>query len=500
MCKNDTMVLVSDVLDVRALGLRAVEVSRPEAAVRWVATSELADPGPFLEGGEILLTTGLETGAWHDEWDGYVRRLADAGVAAVGFGVGLTHEETPAALAGACRRYAVNLLEVPRPTTFVAVSRHVAHLLEEQESAETRDSLKTQRKLISAAAKPDPAVAVITALAAALDGATCLVNPDGRVLTGPVGSRRSEFPLDEVADDVKRLQAHGLRSAAAQSNPTHSVSVQPIGLRGRASAYLAALMPARASEGQRQAVTTAVALLGLIDEQHRSRATTRQHLRSRALELLAESDYHTAQLVLEVDQPAFELPKRIRFLRAAGDDSAIEDTAAMLERRGIVAGIYAGELCAVTEPSRAEATGALLAGDGLQVGVGNAVSPSDGAAGYRTAGLALAQATEVSGVVVWDRVIDHGPLGLIDPEKAAAFAESWLHGLDPEQLETLRCFLRHHGSRLKVAEELGLHRNTVRNRLAAIEAALPGKLDDPQTRVSAWIALQSVPENSQPLK
>lgn len=498
MCKNGTVVLVGDVLDVRALGLRAVEVRRREAPVRWVATSELVDPGPFLEGGEILLTTGLETGDWQDQWDGYVRRLADAGVAAIGFAIGLTHAQTPPALADACRRHGVNLFEVPRRTTFVAISRHVAHLLEEQESAATRESLKTQRKLISAAAKPDPVVAVITALAAALDGAACLMNPDGRVVTGPVGARRSEFPLDAVADDVKRLQAHGLRSAAAQSNPTLSVSVHPIGLRGRASAYLAALVPARASEGQRQAVTTAVALLGLVDEQDRSRATTRQHLRSRALELLAESDSRTAQLVLEVDQPAAELPKRIRFLRATGAESAIEDAAAALERRGVLAGVYAGELCAIAEPARAEATGAHLADEGLQVGVGNPVAPGDGAAGYRTAGLALAQATEGSGAVVWDRVIDHGPLGLIDPEKAAAFAESWLRGLDSEQLETLRCFLRHHGSRLKVAEELGLHRNTVRNRLAAIEATLPGKLDDPQTRVSAWIALQSAPDDVKP--
>ncbi|OLP03599.1 Fis family transcriptional regulator [Mycolicibacterium porcinum] len=494
------MVLLGDVLDVSTLGLLPVEVCHRDAPVRWVATSELADPGPFLEGGEILLTTGLETGSWDDEWDGYVRRLADAGVAAVGFAVGLTHAETPAPLADACRRHQVNLFEVPRRTTFVAISRHVAHLLEEQESTSTRESLQTQRKLISAAAKPDPAVAVISALATALDGATCLMNPDGRVVTGPVGARRKDFPLDEVADDVKRLQAHGLRSAAGQSNPTHSVSVHPIGLRGRASAYLAALVPARASESQRQAVTTAVALLGLIDEQDRSRASTRQHLRSRALELLAESDDRTAQLVLEVDQPTAELPRHIRFLRATGDASAIENAAASLDRRGILAGVYAGELCAVTEPAQAEPTGTGLADDGLQVGVGNAVPTSDGAAGYRTAGLALAQATDVSGVVVWDQVIDNGPLGLIDPEKAVAFAESWLRGLDSEQLEILRCFLRHHGSRLKVAEELGLHRNTVRNRLAAIEAVLPGRLDDPQTRVSAWIALQSAPENPQPLK
>ncbi|WKG04131.1 PucR family transcriptional regulator [Mycolicibacterium sp. HK-90] len=493
------MVLIRDLLKVGALGLTGVHICRSDAAVRWVATSELADPGPFLEGGEILLTTGLETASWrHGQWDGYIRRLVDAGVAAVGFGVGLTHAETPAGLTDACRRHGVNLLEVPRPTTFVAISRHVAHLLEEQESTATRESLQTQRKLISAAAKPDPATAVITALAAALDGAACLMNPDGRVVTGPVGPRRGAFPLDEVADDVTRLQARGIRSAAAQSNPAQSVSVHPIGLRGRASAYLAALVPARASEGHRQAVTTAVALLGLIDEQDRSRTTTRRRLRSRALELLAESDDRTAQLVLEVDHPVIKLPKHIRFLRAGGDESAIEDAAAALERRGILAGVLAAELCAVTEPSRAETTGAQLADGGLQVGIGTSVSPRAGAAGYRTAGLALAQATEVSGAVVWDRVIDDGPLGLIDPDKATAFAEQWLHGLDSEQLETLRCFLRHHGSRLKVAEELGLHRNTVRNRLSAIETVLPGRLDDPQTRVSAWIALQSVPDDLTP--
>lgn len=129
---------------------------------------------------------------------------------------------------------------------------------------------------------------------------------------------------------------------------------------------------------------------------------------------------------------------------------------------------------------------------GLQVGVGDAVALSDAASSYRTAGLALAQATPTAALVVWDRVISDGPLGLIDPTRARTFAESWLRDLDSEQLDTLRCFLRHHGSRLKVAEELGLHRNTVRNRLEAIEAALPGQLDDPQTRVSAWIALQSL--------
>jgi len=58
-------------------------------------------------------------------------------------------------------------------------------------------------------------------------------------------------------------------------------------------------------------------------------------------------------------------------------------------------------------------------------------------------------------------------------------------------MATLGSFLTHHGSRLKVAEELGLHRNTVRNRMAQIERAIGRSLDDPDTRAAAWLALQA---------
>jgi purine catabolism regulator len=487
------MVTVGSVLAVPTLGLRGVHICRPDADIRWVATSELIDPTPFLEGGEILLTTGIETREWDQEWDEYVGRLAAAAVAAVGLGIGLTHEHTPDALITACREHAVNLFEVPRRTTFVGISRFVADALSEQETAAAQTVLRTQRRLISAATRRDPTGAVVAALAQAIDGAACLMAPDGRVLTGPVGPRRAEFPVDEAAADVRRLQTHGLRSAAAQSRPALSLSVQPIGLRGRPSTYLATMGPVRLSEGERDAVTTAVAVLGLVDEQRRSRTTTRQRLHSRAIELLTGNDPRTAQLILEVDAPALAIPTQIRFLRASGTESEIGDAIATLEQRGILAAGYADELCAITVPEQAEHAGEALVTTGLQVGIGAAVASHDGASGYRTAGLALAQATPTAALVVWDRVVNNGPLGLFDAERAAAFAESWLHGLSPEQLETLRCFLRHHGSHIKVAEELGLHRNTVRNRLDAIEALLPGQLDDPQTRVSAWIALQSLP-------
>ena len=69
--------------------------------MRWVASSELEDPGPYLEGGELLLTTGMRLAP--DDGPGatgYVGRLVAAGVVALGFGVGPVHAGTPAGARG----------------------------------------------------------------------------------------------------------------------------------------------------------------------------------------------------------------------------------------------------------------------------------------------------------------------------------------------------------------------------------------------------------------
>ena len=126
--------------------------------MRWVAVSELEDPTAFLEGGEILLTTGMrlpadQPGVLVD----YVDRLVDAGVAALGIGIGLTHEVCPPALVQAADAGGLPLIEVPGATAFIAISKAVSALLGVEEYEGIHRAFEAQRDLTRAALAPDGA-------------------------------------------------------------------------------------------------------------------------------------------------------------------------------------------------------------------------------------------------------------------------------------------------------------------------------------------------------
>src|SRR5699024_5690339 len=64
-------------------------------------------------------------------------------------------------------------------------------------------------------------------------------------------------------------------------------------------------------------------------------------------------------------------------------------------------------------------------------------------------------------------------------------------GERPELLATLQAFVTHNGSHGAMTRALGVHRNTVRNRLSEIERRICRSLNDPATRASVWLALEA---------
>ena len=487
------MVNVAALISQPGLSLTPLVLVDGSQEIRWVATSELSDPTPFFEGGEVLLTTGIQTRKWSQEWTRFVRALTTAGTVAVGLGIGdgLTYTDAPPPLIEACRTAGLNLFVVPRDTAFVAISHRLSRLIAEEEQAEAVQAVKDQRRLTTAAATPDGAGAVLPVLADILGGATVLLSTDGEVTLGPFGIRRSDLDVAQLVSEIDGLNRKRSPAAVTVADPNSTTVLQPIGMTRRSS-YLAARGPARLSGSQRGAVATAVALLSLIDEQGQRLAHSHHRLRGRALELLLAGDRDTADLILRIGSGDRGLPAQLRIVRAVGAPDAMAQARSQAEERGLMATESDGQLCLGTEAAAVAGIATLLTESGLTVGVGTPVAPVAAADSHRCAGIALQHADSSRPVVYWDDVLADGPLGLIDRAAAADFAASYLGELSDEQRTDLRCFLQCNGSHLRMSRALGLHRNTVRHRIAAIATKLPGSLDDPAVRAGAWFALQAI--------
>jgi purine catabolism regulator len=115
------------------LGLTlAAGQAEEQAHVRFVHSTELADPTPWLKGGELLLTTGLQLKGPKLQRE-FIERLVEHEIAALGFGTGFTHKRLPAALLAAARKRDFPLFEVPYELPFIAITeRAFAQLLDER--------------------------------------------------------------------------------------------------------------------------------------------------------------------------------------------------------------------------------------------------------------------------------------------------------------------------------------------------------------------------------
>jgi purine catabolism regulator len=250
----------------RDLGVRVLAgAGAHEQPITWVHVSELDDPTPFLSGGELLLTTGLFVRPATD-FSAYVGRLGAAGVLGLGFGVGLSCADVPVDLVTAAERIGLPLLEVPRRTPFIALSRAVSRALAADEYAAVSRTFTAQQELTRAALSPDSPARLIRLLARKIDGWAVLL--DGRGAALALGGGRAAAMVPAVAVEAARLREHRGSVGAGFEVDGEAVSLQPVGAGARRRAFLAVGRPGPLPPADRHLVNAAVMLLTLGLEQH----------------------------------------------------------------------------------------------------------------------------------------------------------------------------------------------------------------------------------------
>jgi hypothetical protein len=144
---------VRDLLAVPSLGLRLL--AAPEASdnrIRWAHPTELVDPRAYLAGGELVLTVGTSLDGDAARCRAFVGRLVEAGVCALGYGVGDVTAEVPDALVVACREHGLPLLQVPEGVPFQAITELLADRRAEARAAGERRVQQLSARLLDAMA------------------------------------------------------------------------------------------------------------------------------------------------------------------------------------------------------------------------------------------------------------------------------------------------------------------------------------------------------------
>jgi PucR family transcriptional regulator, purine catabolism regulatory protein len=493
-----------------ALGLAVLAASRAlDREISWVHTSESVDPTPYLTGGELLLSVGLWLGSGPaaDREAGahvtaYVDRLVQAHVAALGFGVGVAHDAVPAPLVEAAAARCLPLIQVPKETAFIAISRIVWDVLAADQYAELTRTFQAQQELTRAAVSSG-AAGLVRRLAERLDGWALLLDAAGSIEhAAPAGAAR-QGPW--LAQELERLRDVATPVSTTLSVDGDQIIVQSLRPGHRTRGFLAVGIAHRPTQEQRNILNTAVSLLTLMLAQATALRAAESHLRTTIFDLLVGGELDRA------DRLARDLwgglpAEPVRMLLVGGRASCRDELMEVVDSAAATAGervffaplpdraviVYSAGGRIRGRTLAAASSGQLVTGESADAGLAEltrAQREADQAlqAGQRT-GRRYTSFAEIGAA---------GLFGLLATPQAVAFAESLLRPVIDHDvtgrgdlLRSLGAWLEHNGQWDAAAAALGVHRHTLRHRMRRVGELLGRDLDVTAVRMELWAGVQ----------
>ncbi|TQF06194.1 PucR family transcriptional regulator [Kitasatospora acidiphila] len=481
------------------LGLRLrTGAAGADRIVRWVAVTELADPTPWMTGGELILTTGLRQRTTAAQ-TAFVQRVAAAGASGIGFGTGLSHTAVPRATVAEAERQGLAVLEVPYETPFIAISRLVAERLAAEDHSAQRRLVDQHDLLVQALLSGGGLTALLRILRRCSGAEAAVIDRHGTVLAA--APERADALVEEV-------RAAGLEPAGdpGRGGPL----CLPVLVDGAVTGFLCL----RAAGDAADVLPYAVRLIGLELARRQARLAGRRELVGQVLEDVvrdviapAAAERRLAALGLDVkaahrvvlgclaaDAPGSEEGRRLARLpwTTTGRPGSPEPVLTAVVNRYLVAVLP--QTTPVDEPARRIGTALSALDARASVGIGGCYRGVDGLRwSWFEAQAALAKGPGIHGGDPLDLprlLLAHPdlPLKQLGAEVLRPLTEfdDDRHG---DLVLTLRAYLAADCSVQAVADQLYVHRNTVRYWLDQIERLTGRSLQSLQDRFHLWLAL-----------
>ncbi|HTT30271.1 MAG TPA: PucR family transcriptional regulator ligand-binding domain-containing protein [Solirubrobacteraceae bacterium] len=208
--------------------------------VRWVHISELLDPTPWLSGGELLLTTGMQLDTPEQARE-YAARLADHHLAGVGFGTGFKHATVPEPLLEVAAEREFPVFEVPYEVPFIAVTEAAFSQLVNEQYAVLRRALAAQERLERIVLSERGLDVLVAALATLIGAAVVVFDARGEPLQQhafrrPIEPETLAGLRDEVRERARRREARTFMPSLVDGNQGLALPVASDGAPGSGSA------------------------------------------------------------------------------------------------------------------------------------------------------------------------------------------------------------------------------------------------------------------------
>jgi purine catabolism regulator len=531
-------------VDIRLLaGEEAVD-----APVRWVHITELEDPTPWLSGGELLLTTGLQLGT-PERQEAFVRRLADHGLAGLGFGTGFSHAQVPEAVVEAARERGLPLFEIPYDVPFIAITETAFSRLVNEQYAVLRRAIAAHERLERIVLSERGIDAVAGALATLIGGPVLVFDARGALLAQrTVRTEVDDATIAALEQELRERTRGGTetggRRGFAPSAPAFGgrALALPVGAGGGregeadgAPLLQAWLVAAKdnggLSEFDRLTLHQAVTIVALELLRRRVAEDTERRLAGDVLSAVVSGELRGADLKRRLEP--FGLGARVGVVvlapprPGAGGLAAAEAALAAAMRSeaadglvaihdGLVGALLPGydedELFALARRIADRATRTL--GLPLRLGAGRAVDSADARRAFHEArcaleALALAQPNGDGNGGGEDRPVkttvatyrDLGSfqllLSLQDDDALRLFCDSILAPIEEsegayggELMRSLEAFIEENGQWERAAKRLYCHRHTLRYRIRRVEELTGRSMGSARDRIEFWLALR----------
>lgn len=502
-------------------------------AIAWVHIASVPDAPRFLNGGELVLTTGHNLPGDPEGRRGYVRAMAEKGVVGLVLSVGRYLDSVPDDLRELANTCAFPLIEIPYQARFIDIAKATNERIAEENMAMLSGALDIQQVLTQLVLEGGDLKQLATRLAGLLGQSVSIENERFEILASANVAEVDEarrFTVSEGRTNprlVQALEERGILSELRQTRRPVQIPIitevglelerilAPIVVHGDIYGYVWIIAHGRPlTELDRMALNTGATVAALMMLYQESVQSAEASLKGSLLSQLIQGEQgREAVLTDQALRYGVDLSARYRLMviDAAGPMSG---RSLQLYRRinrlaGVhnwhaVVGQFAGQVLVLTqadqnleqmiEQIRSEASGL-----DLRMGISGVQR------GAEMMGAAHRQCREV--LHITRRLKESRPAVYFDDlgylhalylaGEASLTTNPYVpvvrHLLDERERDlfhTLEAYLDAGGNGVQTAEALHIHRSTLNYRLARITEMGIGDLSDPLVRMNLQVALK----------